>query len=98
MAKTYYAVTKIKHGVRTEDGSQDGKYEQKVFEVGDKVTGLSANDMKSLWHAGALTDQAPAGQDEDEHTQGQEASDDQKSSTVTPAKKATPAKVQDQTK
>lgn len=59
MADKFWAVTKIKHGVRTEDGSQEGKYESKTFNVGDEVTGLSKEDMKSLWGAGALTRENP---------------------------------------
>ena len=53
MAK-FYAVTDIKFGKRTEDGSSEGKYERKTFKAGDEVTGLSKEDMKGLWEAGAL--------------------------------------------
>ena len=53
MAKQYYAATKIKFGKRTENDTAEGKYESKVFEPGDKVTGLDVEDMKGLWNAGA---------------------------------------------
>jgi len=54
MADKFYAETRIKHGKRTEDGSQEGKYESKTFEPGEEVTGLSKEDMTDLWKAGAL--------------------------------------------
>lgn len=54
MADKFYAVTKIQHGTRTEDGSQEGKYSRVVFNEGDEVKGLSKEDMQSLWNAGAL--------------------------------------------
>lgn len=72
MADKFYAVTDIKHGSRTEDGSAEGKYESKTFKAGDEVTGLSKEDMKSLWNAGALE------QREDEKT-------DEKEGDVAPA-------------
>src|SRR6185503_16261210 len=59
MANQFWATTKIKFGKRAEDGSQEGKYESKVFEPGDEVTGLSKEDMKSLWDAGALRKTRP---------------------------------------
>jgi len=75
MAKTYYAATKIKHGTRVEDGSQDGKIEEKTFEVNDKVTGLDAETMKDLWRAGALTDQAPEKPEENSEEEATPAED-----------------------
>jgi hypothetical protein len=54
MADKFYAATRIKHGERTEDGSQDGKVTEKVFEVDDEVTGLDKDSMTDLWRAGAL--------------------------------------------
>jgi len=55
MAKAYYAVAPIRHGVGEEQ--TDGSVRQvKVltFEVGDKVEGLSNDEMKQLWDAGVL--------------------------------------------
>lgn len=54
---TYYAATRIKYAV-DDDGNVcyeprkvvDSKY----FEPGDEVTGLSNEDMASLWDAGSL--------------------------------------------
>ena|SRR5687768_10602291 len=65
MADRFWAATKIKFGKRTEDGSQDGKYERVTFNVGDEVTGLSRDDMKGLWDAGALSRTAPAKEEDD---------------------------------
>ena len=81
MAKTYYAATKIKYGERTEDGSQEGKYEPKTFERGDNVTGLSAATMKGLWEAGALTDQPPA---DAEDSKEEETTEDTSKTPSTP--------------
>jgi hypothetical protein len=90
MANKFYAATRIKHGSRTEDGSQDGKYESKVFEPGDEVTGLSKEDMKGLWNAGALTQEAPqqANDGVEEKSSEEEASDVKNK----PKAPATPAK------
>jgi len=65
MADTFYAATQIKYGSR-KGGSPDGEYTSKVFEPGDKVTGLPVEDMKGLWAAGALTREAPAKEEADE--------------------------------
>ena len=46
MATMYRAATRIKHGMK--DGSA------KEFAVGEKVEGLSEDEMKELWLAGAL--------------------------------------------
>jgi hypothetical protein len=95
MANTFYAATAIKYGERKEDGSQDGKYESKSFEPGDKVEGLSADTMKDLWRAGALTREAPkqeeSDEDEDESNdnEGDKESDTPKPTKTAPAK-ATP--------
>jgi len=82
MADKFYAAGKIKFGRRTEDGSQDGKYESIVFEPNQEVKGLSTEDMKSLWDAGALTRKAPEADEV-------KAEDDKSSA---PPAKATPAK------
>jgi hypothetical protein len=104
MAGKFYAVTDIRHGKRTEDGSAEGKYERTTFSAGDEVKGLSKEDMKSLWEAGALEqrDDAPEKEKEeeegdDETKAGDEAKvqDAPKSPTpakAAPAKAATPAK------
>jgi hypothetical protein len=57
MAKGYKAVTKIIHGQDEKDengASIPGTARQIVFEPGDLVKGLSTEDMKKLWDAGAL--------------------------------------------
>ena len=91
MAKQYYAATKIKFGKRTENDTAEGKYESKVFEPGDKVTGLDVEDMKGLWNAGALTDQAPAG--EEEASDEEPAKETPSTPEATPVSaKSTPAK------
>jgi uncharacterized Zn finger protein len=46
MAKVYKAVTRIKHG------KEGGEVVE--FAPGDRVTGLTKEEMKSLWDAGAL--------------------------------------------
>jgi len=51
MASTYYATSRIQHGV--------GNGEEKVFEAGDKVEGLSKDEMVALWNAGVLTERDP---------------------------------------
>lgn len=51
MPSDFYAVTPIRHGVSNDAGEQT---DVKEFGVGDKVTGLSKEDMKALWDAGAL--------------------------------------------
>jgi hypothetical protein len=79
MADKFFAVTAIKYGKRTEDGSQDGKYESKTFKAGDEVSGLSKEDMTSLWNAGAL--QRRDGEDD--------KAEEDKKAPVTPA--STPA-------
>ena len=58
MAKQYYAANRIEHG--KEDG------EVVVFEPGDQVTGLSKDDMVSLWQAGALTEVDPNARPKDD--------------------------------
>jgi hypothetical protein len=68
MADKFWAVTKIQFGKRTEDGSQDGKYERVVFQPNEEVTGLSKEDMKDLWQAGALTRERPAEAKDEEET------------------------------
>jgi len=93
MANQFWATTKIKFGKRAEDGSQEGKYESKVFEPGDEVTGLSKEDMKSLWDAGALTQTRPEGQEDSSEGDDEEAKGAQstpKPTKSTPAKTATP--------
>jgi hypothetical protein len=95
MANTFYATTKIKHGAREEDNSQDGKYVSTVFEVNDKVEGLSKEDMESLWNAGALR---KGGGSEDDDNADESAEDKTPTQSPTPVKatpvKATPAKAQ----
>ena len=86
MADKFYAATKIKFGKRSEDGSQDGKYEQIIFEVDDEVTGLDKDTMKDLWNAGALR-REKAGSADDE-------SQEKVASPPAP-KKATTPKVDD---
>lgn len=49
MAKAYKAVTRIRHGRATDQGAVVTE-----FAVGERVTGLSTDEMKSLWNAGAL--------------------------------------------
>lgn len=97
MPENFYAVTKIKYGKRVEDGSQDGKYESKVFEVDEKVTGLSSEDMKDLWKAGALRKET-AEDRERESKQEDKRSTSEDETSKTPVKaapaKATPAKQQ----
>lgn len=51
MAKSYYAVNTIRHGVGGE---------VKVFEPGDQVTGLSKDEMVALWEAGVLEERDPS--------------------------------------
>jgi hypothetical protein len=104
MADRFYAATEIKHGVREEDGSQDGKYTSKRFKVGDEVKGLSKEDMESLWNAGALerrgsNDDAPAEAESDDNAP--KAGDDTgtKESAGSPAPaKSTTSKAQATTK
>jgi colicin import membrane protein len=74
--KKFYAATQIKFGKRVENGSAEGKYESKVFKVGDEVTGLTEEDMKGLWAAGALTQTAPE-KDEDEDEEAETSSEDE---------------------
>lgn len=87
--KTYYATTNIKFGSR--DGSEAdggrGKYESKTFKPGDKVVGLSVEDMKGLWAAGALTEEAPKQEEAEAPAEKQEDPEDPK----TPAAPKTPA-------
>jgi hypothetical protein len=90
MAKKFYATTNIKHGSRIEDGSQDGKVEEKTFAPDDEVTGLSPEDMKTLWQAGALTQDEPKKKD-DEVEQNDTSSDPDKDKATKPTK-ATPPK------
>lgn len=54
----FRAVNRIRHGVANEQGVQT---EVVVFEPGEKVTGLSKQDMKALWDAGALEQVEVAG-------------------------------------
>jgi len=99
-SKTWYAVTKIQHGKRTEDGSAEGKYKRTTFEPGDKVTGLTKEDMVGLYNAGAISSRRPEWLDDEEdeveveespakETPSEEAPSETSS---TPAKKAVPAK------
>ena len=92
-SKTWYAVTKIQHGKRTEDGSAEGKYKRTTFEPGDKVTGLTKEDMVGLYNAGAISSRRPEWlddeEDEDEESPAEETSSE---TSPTPAKKAVPAK------
>jgi hypothetical protein len=83
MADKFYAVTAIRHGKRDEDGSAEGKYTRTEFKEGDEVKGLSKEDMKGLWEAGALRRETS----EDKRSEESEESGE----TKTPAK-ATPAK------
>lgn len=95
MAGKFYAVTRIKHGKRTENDTAEGKYEQTVFEPGDEVTGLSKEDMKSLWNAGALEQrEADKQESEDKDKEQEETPQDSStpSSTPPPAPKATTPK------
>lgn len=87
MANKFYAATDIKHGRFIEDGSQDGKHEVINIAAGEEVTGFSAEEMKSLWRAGALTQTPPVS--EDQHGEFDDAPPADETST--PAK-ATPAK------
>jgi hypothetical protein len=97
--KAWYAATHIKFGKRTEDGSQDGKYEQVKFKPGDEVTGLSKDDMLGLYNAGALTNQKPeTAEDNEDDGEDEKANSDAansgKGDGSAPAKptKAAPAK------
>jgi hypothetical protein len=88
MAKTYYAATDIKFGKRG-DGTEDGglgKYEQKRFKPGDKVEGLSKEDMLGLWNAGALTDQKPETAEDDADEADEEEKEEE---TPKPRKRVT---------
>jgi len=51
MANAYYAVNRIVHGV--------GGGEEQVFEPGDKVSGLTKEEMVALWEAGVLEERDP---------------------------------------
>jgi cytoskeletal protein RodZ len=51
MASTYYATSRIQHGV--------GNGEEKVFVAGDKVEGLTKEEMVALWNAGVLSERDP---------------------------------------
>lgn len=55
-----YARTRIDAGK-----DKDGK--DRIFEVGQPVTGLPEDEIKKLRDAGALTDQPPARDDAGEH-------------------------------
>jgi hypothetical protein len=50
-AKQYFASSKILHGT--------GNGNETVFEPGDKVTGLTKDEMVALWNAGVLTERDP---------------------------------------
>jgi hypothetical protein len=94
MAKTtgpFYAATKIKFGKR-DDSSDDnglGRYEGKVFEVGQEVKGLDKEDMVGLWNAGALTTEKPETDGEDEEQEEEKPATETPTPTPT---KTTPAK------
>jgi hypothetical protein len=51
MAKEYYATNQIRHGMPSG--------EVKVFELGERVMGLTKDEMVALWNAGALTERDP---------------------------------------
>ena len=76
MAK-YFAATEIHYGKRLEspDGDPTKRgYEQVVFMPGDVVKGLSKDEMRDLWNAGALvereeSDRADKSSDEGDQTQ-----------------------------
>jgi len=58
MAKQYFATSKIVHG--------DAPNEDKVFQPGDVVEGLSKEAMVALWEAGVLTERDPDDEKPDE--------------------------------
>jgi len=56
MAAVFYAKSRIKHGIdhRKDDDPTYVRHETVWFQPGEKVTGLSADEMKALWDAGVL--------------------------------------------
>jgi hypothetical protein len=91
MAKQYYAATRIKHGkkVQSKDGDPTkDRYEETVFLPGDLVEGLSTDEMRDLWNAGALEERDDSGRAEKSND---DESDDEQSDPQQPTVLRQPA-------
>jgi len=88
MASTFYALNRIK-SAEVVDENDPSKNREKIFQVGDKVTGLSPEDMKALWKAGALEERKDG--TDSKSDEGKKSSGSGSSSGEQPGGPATPA-------